>query len=131
MAFLLGASDQQVGTDGNPDLGLYGIGRLSIEGLDLEMVLDPLEEQFDLPALAVDLGDCGCRQGQMIGQKDEAFVPRLIDETDAAQPLRVSRSGLCTGQPNQLVAAHPGGLVRRSIGFAPAVAEVFLGDLYT
>jgi len=41
------------------------------------MLLDRLEEQFDLPALAVDLGDCGCWQGQMIGQKDEAFVPRL------------------------------------------------------
>lgn len=37
------------------------------------MLLDPLEEQFDLPAATVKLGDRERRQLEVVGQKDELF----------------------------------------------------------
>ena len=56
--------DKYIGGDGNPDLGLYRIFGSSVEDLDAEMLLDPFEEQFDLPSAFVEFGD-----GQ--GRKDE------------------------------------------------------------
>jgi hypothetical protein len=51
--------------DGHEDVDAYGDPHLSLdcifrgteEGLDAKMLLDPLEEQFDLPATAIKLGD--------------------------------------------------------------------------
>ncbi len=40
--FLFSDCDQQVGTDGDPDLRLYGIGRGAVEGFDFQVLLDPL-----------------------------------------------------------------------------------------
>ena len=40
-----------------PDLDLHGIGRGAHKGLDLEVLLQGLEEQFDLPAVFVDGSD--------------------------------------------------------------------------
>lgn len=42
-----------------PKLGLDRIRRGANEGLDLQILLERLEEQFDLPAILVDCGD-GC-----------------------------------------------------------------------
>ena len=49
--------DEDVDGDGDPDLGLHGVGRSAIEGLDPQMLLDPFEEQLDLPATTVKLCD--------------------------------------------------------------------------
>ena len=45
-----------------PDLDLYGVDRVAVEGLDSQILFDPLEEQFDLPATLVQLcnGNLNC-----------------------------------------------------------------------
>ena len=48
---------QHVDRDGNPDLCLHGIVAGAIEGFDTKVLLDPLEEQFHLPAASIQLGD--------------------------------------------------------------------------
>ena len=59
---VLNDSDETVGDDGNMDLNTYRIVTLSPERLDLEVLLDPLEEQFDLPPVFVKEGDVfGCK----------------------------------------------------------------------
>ena len=63
--------DKDIGGDGNPDLGLYRIFGSSVEGLDAEMLLDPFEEQFDLPSAFVKFGYGRCR-------KDEISEPRIF-----------------------------------------------------
>ena len=40
-----------------PDLGAHGVGTGAAEGFDVEMLLEPFEEQFNLPATAIQLGD--------------------------------------------------------------------------
>ena len=45
-----------------------------MERLDSEMLFDPFEEQFDLPAALVDLGDGKRGQGKVVGQEDQSAV---------------------------------------------------------
>ena len=51
----------------DPDLGLHGILGGAIESLDSEMLLDPFEEQFNLPAMFVQVGYGFSFQCKMIG----------------------------------------------------------------
>src|SRR3989304_6914057 len=62
---------QHVHADRNPDLGLHRVDRRTVECLDAQVVLDPLEEQLDLPAALVKLRDGQGRQSEVVGQEDE------------------------------------------------------------
>jgi hypothetical protein len=41
----------------NPDLSKDGVSTRSEEGFDLQVLLDPFEEKFDLPAVMIDIAD--------------------------------------------------------------------------
>ena len=56
---------------------------------DAEVLFNPLEKQFNLPAPLVQRRDCQGGQRKMVGQKDKSFAGFRIDETDAAQMLRI------------------------------------------
>ncbi len=43
----------QVDSNGNPDLKLHRVERVTKELIDHQVLLKPFEEQFDLPALLV------------------------------------------------------------------------------
>jgi len=58
--------EQQQGDQGGPDLDLQGVGAGAHEGSDAQVLLERLEEQFDLPALAVDGGDGGGSKAAML-----------------------------------------------------------------
>jgi hypothetical protein len=47
---------QQIITDGNPNLREHGILARSVERLDMQMLLYPFEETFNLPSLTVKFG---------------------------------------------------------------------------
>ena len=50
-------AQQQIGDQGDGDLGSHGILASAEEAADLQGLLDPAEEQLDLPAHLVELGD--------------------------------------------------------------------------
>ena len=50
---LLDNRDQDVDRDGDPDLGLHRVLGGSVERLDVQVLLNPFEEQLHLPAAAV------------------------------------------------------------------------------
>ena len=50
-------SHEQVNGDGDPHLDTHGVLRCAVEGFDSQMLFDPFEEEFDVPAAAVKLGD--------------------------------------------------------------------------
>ena len=60
---------EQIDAKRDPDLGQNRVGGSSKEGLDLQVLLDPLEEQLDLPSAAIQLGDGKCREIEVVGQK--------------------------------------------------------------
>jgi hypothetical protein len=75
------------------------------------MPFDPFEEQFDLPAATIKLGDGQRGQIEIVGQKDQMPVVFGIVELDASQVLRVILAGLQGGQYDGLIAAQLRGLV--------------------
>ena len=68
---MLNDSDETVCDDGNMDLNTYRIVALSPERLDLEVLLDPFEEQLDLPPVFI-------KEGNVFGCKVE--VVRVVSE---------------------------------------------------
>ena len=46
---------EQVDADGNPDLRLHSILACSVESLDAQVLLDPLEEDLNVPSTLVQL----------------------------------------------------------------------------
>lgn len=61
----------QVNADCDPYLGSHCVLAGAEECLDTQVLLDPFEEKFDLPASFVDRCDDFCRQIKVIGQKDQ------------------------------------------------------------
>ena len=72
--------DKNIRGDGDPYLGFDGVFAGSQKGFDAQMLFDPLEEQFDLPALLVQRGDQFRFERKIVGQKYEAFAVLVFDD---------------------------------------------------
>ena len=79
---LLDDSDEHIDRDRDPYLGLDRVLRSAEERLDSEMLFDPLEEQFDLPALTIQLADCERGKRGIVGEKDQGLALGVL-EADA------------------------------------------------
>ena len=124
MESLLQDRDHQVDTDGNPDLRLHCVGRSTVECFDPEVLFDPLEEQFDLPAATEQLGDHQCRKVEMVGQEDQAFVGLGIAVANTAQQVGIAFCRIVRNEPDTLVALQALCLVDL-VRVQSAKAEVF------
>ncbi len=118
--------DEQINGDGTPDLGAHRVGTGAIKSFDAQMLLDPFEEQFDLPASAIELGDGQCRDGEVVGQKDQPLAGLGIAITDATQRVGIIVLGLQAGHHDGLVEAQAGGFVHGP-GVTAGAAEVLPG----
>ena len=82
------------------------------------MLLDPFEEQLDLPAAFVERGDGQGKQCGVVGQKHQRLARLGVVEANAAQMIRVMFS-------------HSAGVERQSSGTAGRIENsqigVFLG----
>ena len=94
---------QEINDECGVDLGQHGVFRVADEGLDFQVLLDEAEEDLDLPAFFVDIGDGLGRQLEMVGEKDIALAGGGVAVSDAAQG-----NGAFLG----FGAGHPDGLVR-------------------
>ncbi len=74
---LLRNDEQKIVANGYPDLRVDRVLDGSIEGFDVQMLLDPLEEQLDLPALAVQF-----RDGQRVFNRKviEVLIEKLSEK---------------------------------------------------
>ena len=110
---------QQVHADGDPDLGLHRVVRVAVEGFDSQMLLDPFEEQFDLPTTAVELRDRERRQDEVVRQEPQLAAMLHVVETDATQRLRILPRDARSGQRDGLIGAQSGGFFDRAKPVAP------------
>ena len=90
------------------------------------MLLDPFEEQLDLPAVAVKFRDRERGQGEIVGKKDQRPVLLLIPVFDSSQGIGVAVNCLDAGKPNGLVADQPCRSVHRT-GIQPVPLGVGFG----
>ena len=118
--------DEQINGDGGPDLGAHRVGRGAVKSFDAQMLLDPFEEQFDLSAATIQLGNGQCRHGEVIGQEDEGFAGEWIAIADAAERDGIIVLGLQAGQHHGLVETQAGGFIHRT-GVTAGAAKVLPG----
>jgi hypothetical protein len=103
LALELEPDQKQVSDQGSPDLDEHSILGSAVKGFDLQVLLDPLEKEFDLPAAAVEFGYLQGRQVQAVGQKDVFLAGLRVPIVDAAQAFRVTGLPLRGTQPDNLV----------------------------
>src|SRR5262249_832946 len=108
---LLDDRHQDVCTYGGPDLRLQRVGAGADERFDAQVLLDPLEEQLDVPAAAIQVRDCLCWQYEVVGQKNQPLLPFWVEESDAAQTLGVSLHRVEPLQQDRLIALNAGRFV--------------------
>ena len=104
MKFFLNNGDEHVGGNGSPNLRLDRVIAVAQELLDAQVLLDPFEEQLDLPAVCVQGENCQGRQGRVVCQEDQRFLGFRILEAVTAQVLRVVLGNIVTVQSNGLIA---------------------------
>src|SRR5208282_584259 len=118
--------DEQVNGDGAPDLGAQGVGAGAVKGFDAQMLLEPFEEQFDLPAAMIKLNNRQSGCGEVVGQEDQRQAGFGIAIADASQGIGIMALGVKAGGQHGLVETQAGGFVHRS-GVAAGATEVLLG----
>ena len=101
-------------------------GTRPVEGLDAEMLFDPFEEQFDLPAEFVEPGNRQSGRSKVVGEKDQPPVGGDVEELDATQRFGVGLGRIESGQQDRLVAdqtrrpVHRMGIAARNLKLALA-----------
>ena len=77
------------------------------------MLLDPFEEQLDLPAQTVELGDGEGGQCEVVGEKDQSLAGLGILEPDTSQRRGEALVRVEPGERDGLVADEAGASVDR------------------
>ncbi len=80
--------DDEHGDQCCPNLDVQSVLRGAHEGLHLEVLLERLEEDLYLPAVLVDGGYGGGRQGEVIGQENDLFVMGFVPYHHPAEDMR-------------------------------------------
>ena len=75
------------------------------------MLLDPFEEQLDLPTTSIEFGDCEGRQREVVGEKNQGFVGRGILEPNASQRSLEAFVRIEACEDDGLIADQPRGTV--------------------
>ena len=108
---LIETGHHQVNADCDPDLRSHGVLSCAEKCFDAQVLFDPLEEQFDLPAAFVNGSDGLCWQIEVICQEDKALPSHGIKEANTSEFFRVVSFTFVSSQPNGLIAAQTAGLV--------------------
>ena len=83
--FFLDDGHQDVDADRYPNLSLDRVFGGPIESLNAQVLFDPFEEKFHLPATLVKLGDCQSVQHEVVGQEHKTFAGVGIHVLDPPQ----------------------------------------------
>ena len=126
MQTLFQDGDEEINGDGGPDLSAHRVVRGAVKGFDAQMLLDPFEEEFDLPATAIELGDGQRWHSEVVGQKDQRLAGFGIAIADAAHGGGKIILGVKAGEHHRLVETQAGGFIHGA-GVTAGAAEVLFG----
>ena len=85
--FLFRDGDQQIRADRRPDLAADGILGTTVKIPDAQVLFDPFEEQFDLPAPSVKIANHLGLQLEVIGQEYQGAFALRVAEVNPSQRL--------------------------------------------
>src|SRR6056297_3730049 len=118
----------QIGGNSLPYLCFYGIDTLAIECFYPQILLDPFEEQFDLPATFIIITNLPGLTIGHVGQQHNILIVLLINQSNTSQEFRVTVLGHLPCQPDDLIALQSGRDVDRCGGFAIELQILFGPD---
>ena len=118
--------DEQIDGDGRPNLDAHRVGRGAVKGFDAQMLLDPFEEEFDLPTTSVELSDRQRRRGEVVGQEDQHLACFGIAIANTAHRHWIIALGINAGEHHGLVETQAGGFVHGT-GITACAAKVLFG----
>ena len=118
--------DEQINGDGGPDLGAHGVGAGAIKGFDAQRLLESFEEEFDLPASPIELGNGQSWHGEVVRQEDQRPAGFGIAIADATQRDGIIVLGVKAGERHGLIETQAGGFVHGA-GVTACAAEVLFG----
>ena len=98
--------NEAVCDDSNMYLYAHGILRLTPEVLDLEMLLNPLEEQLHLPSILIEQGDVLCTEEEVVRVVNEAAMQLWSMVDDSSDSARILLLILLLGKADALVFKH-------------------------
>jgi hypothetical protein len=103
---------KQVVAHSHPYLRQDGILAGSEERFDIQVLLDPFEEQFYLPPRFVYLCyRCGCKP-EIVGQKHECLLPLIVIKFDQPEILRLLVRGMLSPQGYPFIVYDPSATYR-------------------
>ena len=123
---LLDDGHQHVDGHRHPDLSFDGILAISVEGLDSQVLLDPFEKQFYLPARLVEQADGEGGQVEVVGEETEVAVLFRVVIMNAAERIRVVLPGGRRGQHDGVIGSKSGRDID-AVRVSPAESDTFLG----
>jgi len=123
---LLNDRGKNIDRDGNPDLRFHGVLGSPQKSLDPKILLDPSEEQLDLPAELVKLSDRQRRKREVIRQEDQIAAVIPVIEANPAEPLREAFLRIESDQGDDLIGSHIRSSINRA-GNKPITSQVRLG----
>src|ERR1700752_4943332 len=100
----LEVGDHQRHAQGDPDLREHSVSGGAVEAFELEVLLQELEEQLDLPTALIDGGNGAGSQVPDVGQELVALAGLGAVEGDKAQLGHASLDGFRASEANDLVA---------------------------
>lgn len=111
---LIETGHQKVNAECDPYLGAHGVFSCTKKRFDAQVLFDPLEEEFNLPAAFVDRCNGKSREIEVVCKKDQCFPGFGIDIPDTAQPSWVVPLSFFGFKANGLVAPQAGRFIERS-----------------
>ena len=118
--------DHYVNGDRNPDLRAHRVATVAEEVMDAQVLLDPPEEKFDLPAKFVQSGYAQGRNLKVVAEKHQVAFGFGIEVAHPAQRPREGVAGFGMCQFADLIAAQTLGETCRQ-GVMACEAQVVLG----
>jgi hypothetical protein len=85
-------------------LRAYGVFGCAVEGLDAQVLLDLLEEQFNLLAATIELRKVQCRQFKIVSEDGQSLACFKIAERQATELLGIGDGRLFACEDDGLVA---------------------------
>jgi len=111
----------------DPDLGLHSVLAEPVESLDPQVLLDPFEEQLDLPAGLVDLGDDDGLDFEVVGYEHEQFPRLCIEKANSSEVAWIVPLAFRISETDRLIAPQASGLFHRP-GLLDVIAHVGFGS---
>src|SRR5574344_442307 len=89
----------QIGNDCYPQMGAHGILGVSPQGLHYNVLLDPFEENFNIPSVSVQASHFQCTDFEVVRNEYDFFFGFFIIDAYCAYRLWIEGNRLC-GQAN-------------------------------